>query len=83
MKIVFSEQAWEDFLYWYNHNQKFIKKINNLLKEIARDPLQGAGKPERLKYELSGYLSRRLDKEHRLIYRVDEDCIYIAQCETL
>ncbi|WP_299409830.1 Txe/YoeB family addiction module toxin [Acaryochloris sp. IP29b_bin.148] len=79
MKLVFSENAWDDYLYWQRKNPKMLKRINNLIKEIQRQPFEGVGKPEPLKHNLSGYWSRRITDEHRIIYKVDNDLLMIAQ----
>jgi toxin YoeB len=79
VKIVFSENAWEDYLYWQRSEKKILIRINTLIKEIMRTPFHGMGKPEPLKHALSGYWSRRINDEHRIIYKVTEDSIYIAQ----
>jgi len=80
MNLIFSENGWSDYIFWQNTNKKMLKKINNLIKEIKRDPFNGLGKPEPLKYELSGYWSRRIDNEHRLVYKVYDNSIYIIAC---
>jgi toxin YoeB len=79
MKIVFSSQAWDDYLYWQRSDRKVLKRINDLIKEITRTPFEGAGKPEPLRHALAGYWSRRIDGEHRLVYKVDEQSVLIAQ----
>ena len=79
MKLIFAEQAWEDYLYWQKTDKKMVKRINLLLKEISRDPFEGVGKPEPLKHALSGYWSRRINDEHRIVYKVKEDALLIAQ----
>lgn len=79
MKKVFSDNAWEDYLYWQSSDRKILKKINGLIKAIERNPYQGIGKPEPLKHSLAGYWSRRINTEHRLVYRIDENAILIAQ----
>ncbi|CAN2040205.1 ribosome-dependent mRNA interferase toxin YoeB [Candidatus Magnetomoraceae bacterium gMMP-15] len=79
MKIIFSENAWEDYIYWQKEDKKILKKINLFIKEIMRDPYYGIGKPEKLKYELSGYWSRRLNREHRIVYKVINDELRIAK----
>ena len=79
MKIVFSEHAWDDYLYWQNADKKIVKRINTLIREIERTPYQGQGKPEPLKHSLSGYWSRRITDEHRLVYKVENDAVFIAQ----
>lgn len=80
MSIKFSDQAWDDYLYWQANDRATIKRINTLLKEIQRSPFEGIGKPESLKHNLSGFWSRRIDEEHRLIYSVQDDTLLIAQC---
>ena len=79
MKIVFSEHAWDDYLYWQNADKKIVKRINTLIREIERTPYQGQGKPEPLKHSLSGYWSRRISDEHRLVYKIENDAVFIAQ----
>lgn len=80
MPIKFSDQAWDDYLYWQANDRATIKRINTLLKEIQRSPFEGIGKPESLKHNLSGFWSRRINEEHRLIYSVQDDTLLIAQC---
>ncbi|MBW3470246.1 Txe/YoeB family addiction module toxin [Arthrospiribacter ruber] len=80
MKIIFLSSAWEDYLYWQQTDKKTLKKINELIKVSMRSPYDGIGKPEPLKHELSGWWSRRINLEHRLVYRTDNDSIYILQC---
>jgi len=79
MNIQFSSAGWEDYLYWQQYDKKILKKVNDLLKEIARNPHEGIGKPEPLKHALSGYWSRRITDEHRLIYKVDGAVIKVVQ----
>ncbi len=79
MKIVFSEQSWEDYLHWQKTDRSTLRRINRLIKAITRDPYEEIGKPEPLKYALSGYWSRRIDEEHRIVYRIVGDWLYIAQ----
>lgn len=79
MKIVFSEHAWEDYQYWVETDRQMLKRINRLIQEIERDPFSGTGKPEPLRHGLSGYWSRRINDEHRIVYRVSEDTLQIAQ----
>lgn len=79
MKKVFSDRAWEDYLYWQSNDKKTLKKINSLIKDIERNQHQGIGKPEPLKHSLSGYWSRRISEEHRLVYKIVDDEIYLAQ----
>lgn len=80
MDIVFVSQAWEDYLYWQLTDRKVLKKINELLRDISRDPYYGIGSPEALRHDLSGYWSRRITLEHRLVYRVLEKQIRVIQC---
>ena len=79
MKLVFAEQAWEDYSYWQKTDKKILNRIYSLIKEISRSPFEGIGKPEPLKHALSGYWSRRLNDEHRIVYKVNDDLILIAQ----
>ncbi len=79
MKLIFSGHAWEDYLYWQKTDKNMLKRINNLIHEIMRDPFTGSGKPELLKHGLSGYWSRRINDEHRIVYRPAEDEVFIAQ----
>jgi toxin YoeB len=79
MILIFSDHAWEDYLYWQNNDRKMLKRINILIKETKRNPFEGIGKPEALKHALSGYYSRRISEEHRFIYKVTEDAIHIVQ----
>jgi toxin YoeB len=80
MKYVFVEESWDDYLYWQKTDKKKLQRINELLKDIARQPYDGIGKPEPLKHQLAGFWSRRIDEEHRLIYSVRGDEILIAKC---
>ena len=77
----FSEQAWEDYLYWQSQDKKTLKRINKLLDDIARNGYDGIGKPEPLKNNFSGWWSRRINDEDRLIYRISGNDIEIAQCK--
>jgi toxin YoeB len=79
MKIVFSSQAWEDYLHWQQTDRKLLKRINELIKEVVRTPFEGTGKPEPLRHALGGYWSRRINDEHRLICKVEGDSVLIAQ----
>lgn len=79
MRLIFSEQAWEDYLFWQKTDKKILNRINLLVKDTKREPFDGIGKPEPLKHALSGYWSRRINDEHRLIYKVDQDALLIAQ----
>ena len=77
---MWAEHAWDDYLYWQEVDKKKIKRINELMKDIKRSPFEGLGDPEPLKHNWSGYWSRRIDKEHRLVYKVDESGLSLAQC---
>ena len=79
MKLIFSEQAWEDYLYWQKTDKKLLERINTLIKDTSRSPFEGIGKPEPLKNALSGYWSRRINDEHRIVYKISDDSMYIAQ----
>jgi toxin YoeB len=78
VKITFSENAWAG--YWQTQDKKFLKKLNSLVDEVKRSPFEGTGKPEPLKHELAGWWTRRITGEHRLMYRVRDDGVEIAQC---
>lgn len=80
MILSWAEKAWEDYLYWQKTDKKVIKRINLLIKDIKRDPFSGLGDPEPLKYNWSGYWSRRIDREHRLVYKLTNKSIIIVQC---
>ena len=80
MRLVFSASAWDDYLHWQANDPKLLARLNNLIKECARTPFHGTGKPEPLRGALSGWWSRRLTQEHRLVYRVEGDDLLIAQC---
>ena len=79
MRLVFSEHAWEDCLYWQRTNRKVLKRINLLIQDVQRSPFEGIGKPEPLKHALSGYRSRRINDEHRMVYKVERDALFVAQ----
>jgi toxin YoeB len=79
LKLIFSENAWDDYLYWQKTDKKILRRINKLIKEIKRNPFEGIGKPESLKHALSGYWSRRINDEHRIVYKAFADSILIAQ----
>lgn len=79
MKLIFSEQAWEDYLHWQKTDRKLPDRINALVKDITRSPFAGIGKPEPLKNALSGYWSRRINDEHRIVYKVADGALLIAQ----
>ena len=80
MKFEFTELSWEDYLYWQKNDKQKLKRINELLRDISRNPYEGIGKPEPLKFNYAGFWSRRIDEEHRLIYRVVNDEVQIAKC---
>lgn len=80
MNLLFTDDAWEEYLYWQQTDKQILKKINQLIKEIQRTPFTGTGKPEPLKYQLQGCWSRRIDSEHRLVYEVTDDVLKIIGC---
>jgi toxin YoeB len=80
MKLVFAEQAWEDYLYWQAQDPKIVERVNLLVKKCLRTPFSGTGKPEPLRGGLRGWWSRRITLEHRLVYRVEGESLMIAQC---
>jgi toxin YoeB len=77
--IAFHPQAWDDYLYWQQTDKAMLRRINALIRDIQRDPFSGIGKPEPLKFNFSGYWSRRIDDEHRVVYKVDDEEIILAQ----
>ena len=79
MRLIFSDHAWNDYLYWQKSDKKILKRINLLIKDVQRSPFGGIGKPEPLKHALSGYWSRRINEEHRFVYKVNDNSILIAQ----
>ena len=81
MKINFTEIAWNDYIYWQGQDKKTIKRINQLIQDIDRNHNEGIGKPEALKGNLSGWWSRRIDDKNRLVYRIQNNIIEIAQCK--
>ena len=80
MRLIFSREAWDDYLHWQKTDRRLLNRINLLIREILRSPFEGIGKPEPLKHGLAGYWSRRINDEHRLVYKVDGECVLIAQC---
>ena len=78
-EVNLSENAWDDYLYWQRTDRKLLNRINTLIKDIQRQPFEGIGKPEPLKYEFSGYRLRRITDEHRIIYKINTDSVLIAQ----
>ena len=81
MKLIFADEAWEDYLYWQKQDRKMVERIKKLIREIQREPFEGIGKPEPLKHALSGFWSRRITDEHRVVYRVEGDALWIAQLQ--
>lgn len=80
-RLQWDFDAWEDYISWQTHNKKILKRINQLIKDIGRNPFEGIGKPEPLKGNLSGFWSRRIDEEHRLVYVVEDNAILIISCK--
>jgi len=80
MNVKFSPEAWEEYVSWQQEDKKKLAKINRFIAEIRRTPYEGLGSPEALRHELTGWWSRRIDQEHRLVYRVENECIEIIQC---
>ena len=80
MRITFTKNAWEDYVSWQKEDKKVLRKINELIKEIQRTPFEGKGKPEPLKYDLAGYWSRRIDREHRLVYQYEDGEVLVYGC---
>ena len=76
---MFSDEAWEDYLYWQKQDRKIVERINKLIKEVMREPFAGVGKPEPLKHALAGFWSRRITDEHHMVYRVEGDELQLAQ----
>ena len=81
MRIVFSEIAWDDYTSWQTEDKKMLRKINELIKAIKSDPFNGIGKPEPLKYDLANFWSRRIDREHRLVYQIQDKNLLIYSCK--
>ena len=80
MRIVFTEQAWDDYLYWQKNDKRLLRRVNELIKATQRTPFEGVGKPEPLKHQLQGLWSRRINEEHRLVYQVHNEEIRIIAC---
>ena len=80
MRLTFSDDAWDDYIFWQTTDRKILKRINTLIKDIKRNPFDGIGKPEPLRFHLSGFWSRRIDEEHRLVYTIENEQILIASC---
>jgi toxin YoeB len=79
VKLVFADQAWEDYLYWQKQDKRMVERINKLIQETQRAPFEGIGKPEPLKHALAGFWSRRITNEHRMVYRVEGNALQLAQ----
>jgi len=79
VKLLFSTHAWEDYLYWQQQDRKVLKRINLLIRDIQRSPFEGIGKPEALRHSLAGYWSRRITGEQRIVYKIENDKLFIAQ----
>lgn len=79
MKLVFAEQAWADYLYWQKQDKRTLERINKLIQEVMRHPTEGIGKPEPLKHALAGWWSRRINDEHRMVYKLESNALWIAQ----
>jgi len=79
VKLVFSDEAWDDYLYGQKQDRKRVERINKLVQEVKREPFSGVGKPEPLKHALSGWWSRRITDEHRMVYRIEGDALLLAQ----
>lgn len=80
MKLAFTEQAWDQYVYWQTQDKKTLRRINELIRDIMRSPFEGIGKPEPLKFALAGAWSRRIDQEHRLIYKFEDDTVTMLAC---
>ena len=79
MRLIFSDDVWEDYLFWQKQDRRMVDRINKLIKETTREPFSGVGKPEPLKHALAGYWSRRITDEHRMVYKVADDALWIVQ----
>lgn len=79
MKLVFADQAWEGYLYWQKQDRRMVERINKLIREAGHEPFAGLGKPEPLRHALSGFWSRRITDEHRMVYQIDGDALQVAQ----
>jgi len=80
VRVLFAEWAWEDYLYWQETDRAELARINEIIRDIARQPFKGLGKPEPLRFGYAGYWSRRIDQEHRLVYKIEGNAVLIAQC---
>ncbi len=81
IKITFTEQAFEEYIFWQNQDKKTLKRINSLLKDIVRNPFEGIGKPEELKNKYKGFWSRRIDEKNRIVYKIGNEVIEVYQCK--
>ena len=81
MKIVFNERAWQEYMFWVSNDKMIVKKINELIKDIIREPYSGIGKPEKLKYDKKDLYSRRISLEHRLVYHIENNNLIITSCK--
>lgn len=79
MRLIFADSAWDEYLYWQLHDKRLLERINRLIRETQREPYTGLGKPEPLKHALSGFWSRRITEEHRMVYKVEGDALLLAQ----
>jgi toxin YoeB len=79
VKLIFSDEAWDDYLYWQQQDKRLVRRINELIEATKRDPFSGIGKPEPLKHALAGFWSRRITDEHRMVYKAERDALLIAQ----
>lgn len=79
MKLIFADEAWDDYLHWQKQDRRMVDRINKLIRETQREPFEGVGKPEPLKHALSGFWSRRVTDEHRMVYKVEDSSLLIAQ----
>ncbi|CRZ19955.1 Txe/YoeB family addiction module toxin [Kingella kingae] len=80
MRLIFSDDAWQDYVYWQTADRKILKRINLLIQDIQREPFDGIGKPEPLRFNLAGFWSRRIDEEHRLVYAIEDESVLIVSC---
>ena len=79
MKLIFADEAWEDYRYWQKQDKRMIERINKVIREVMREPFSGVGKLEPLKHALAGFWSRRITEEHRRVYEIDDDDLLVAQ----
>ena len=79
MKLVFADEAWQDYLYWQQQDKRMVERINKLIRETQREPYAGIGKPEPLKHALAGFWSRRITEEHRMVYKIEAKTLLLAQ----